>query len=454
MSTFFEKHKRKGALGLLLFFLGRGKGVVPLLVLVVVLSGLTVSPFSFKSPAWLDRLVGGGRGRLGPGGLSETMSASRGVDESLGRRLLRAVLPFRYDRSSVDLVRGKAIVDSKFAGKVSVKGGTTISGVIRPEDAGKMKDGIALTTEELLAGLVNSAQAGDFAAQLGRVGGPAALEALMAGRLPYYERGPGQEGPGRMFGPRRFVDPGALKGGRAVNVDLKAIVPGGATITLPQARGGKLSGLYRGSNKSGRSSAKHEHVINSEREMQVLAETNAYSRYGMKCANDASCHKEHAMTVSDHPFSGVRPDGEIALTSEDPVGVPDGAEFGYGLLAAEQMYSNYERCAGATTSGLQNVMDESQAYSDACKRATQCRVNCEAARRCRRTFPLSLFLRRCPQRNCRDTCRVESGVEAVYYRLVGAINEQNSISSSQCANMQPGGGPSSFQISVPRLCIQ
>ena len=57
MSSFFERNKKKGLLAALLLLLRRGKGVVALLVLVAVLSGLFVLPGGMKIP-WATKAAG------------------------------------------------------------------------------------------------------------------------------------------------------------------------------------------------------------------------------------------------------------------------------------------------------------------------------------------------------------------------------------------------------------
>lgn len=441
MSTFFENHKRKGVLSLLLLLLGRGKGVVPLLILVVVLSGLSVLPFGFRAPAWLDRILLGkiGQGAYGPG-LSQEMSANRGMERSLGRRLLGAILPRRFDQSSVDFVRGKGLVDTKFAGKVSIKGGKSISGVIRPEDLGKMKDGISLTTEELLAGLVNSAQAGDFAAQLGRVGGVKGLEALMAGKLPYYGKEPVRKGAADFADGGLHAGGGGLSGGRAVNVELRTVAAGGSVLRNGRNFSGKMSGKFDEQNQGRLSQLNQNRMIGSEKEMGYLAQTNAFSQFGSKCAGDISCPKEHASTTSDAPFSGVKPDGDIVLQDADPVALVDGAALGGFLLAAESSFSNFEQCIGAVHATSERQGDLTNTYISSCQNAMavlqSCTTSCMG-----RCNGFTGFMRRligqC-RNNCSSTCRARANAiwQPPYQALRNEVSSTNNAMDSECQAMR------------------
>jgi hypothetical protein len=252
-----------------------------------------------------------------------------------------------YGKSSVGLVKVGMIDAAKGESRQFSdieKAGKSIGGVLTPEDADKMKEGVQLSEGELINGLMNEA---------------------------YAEVMPGA-------GPRAISRSGARAAGRdetmavalsQTNVPVVAAsrptgpAPGKLAWRKFHAMDARMSGAVGSMVNSNRSTA-----------MYRLAETRAYSVAAApppgKC-DPNSCPNEYASTASGATFDGGKPKGEIlgAPEIEDPSvpSVPSDGEIGSLIDEAEQLEQDAVKCEEANNTygpQLDRKMDEIQKLSE------------------------------------------------------------------------------------------
>jgi len=187
MSEFLQKNKRKSLLALLLLLLRRGKGIGALAVMVLLLSGVFIAPNGFfidmpfvrgfAEKLGLRSALGGEAG-LRFRELAEALRNARANRRLAGGRGLFGArgggVGLYGNKTGMDFVTG----GDGYYGKgrktyddVGKGAGKSVDGVLSPEEAGKLANGVSLEEDELVDGLMNSAFAGGFADQ----GGPGGL---------------------------------------------------------------------------------------------------------------------------------------------------------------------------------------------------------------------------------------------------------------------------------------
>lgn len=183
MSTFFEKHKRKSVLALLLLFLKWRRGLGPMLLMVMLVMFIFIAPANLMGIMvdGLSKLPGGARAAAGVTWIAGRLGLWQGAGEASFDELLAAFRAARADRgasselwrgilgpgggavSSIGLVRGsKEDLNASANLGAKIKGGGSIGGIMTPEEAGKGAQGVEIRPEDLQgerAGLVQSAYA-------------------------------------------------------------------------------------------------------------------------------------------------------------------------------------------------------------------------------------------------------------------------------------------------------
>ncbi|MDE2290964.1 MAG: hypothetical protein KGL53_02680, partial [Elusimicrobia bacterium] len=282
MSEFLKKNKKKSSLALLLLLLQRGKGLGPLLALLLILSFVFIAPSGVLMNApWLAAIGRrlGLRSGLGSGSdsaeLAMQFSDSLGANGAAGRLgLLGGWFGLgrggvaEYGKSSVDMVKAGSDVEQGMNGgsggdklydDVAKGGRKTVDGVLTPKDAGKMDNGVPLSEEEMQAGLGQA-----VANQIS--GGLSGIDGL--GDLGDQTNGSGAVSGG--FQPRAADKQADLVnaafGGRLKGANLLLANSKGGHLGW---RGGKLAFMSKGANLSA-------HGGNNS-VMYQLAQGNAYS---------------------------------------------------------------------------------------------------------------------------------------------------------------------------------
>lgn len=372
MSQFLQRNRRKGLLALVLLFFSRGKGAGPLLVMVALLSFVFIAPSGYLMRIPFVSKVAvklGLRSALGGGGM-DTAALQEMLRKARERRR-RLAAPGAlfgrgrdatafYGKSTMDLVKGADLKwgETRVYDGVAKGQGKSIGGVLTPEQAGKLEQGVPLRNEELLNGLMSGAYA----------------EEIMGGNFEEVESGQGKSiGGGRaVVSGARADDPGATlvqsrlvrtpvpRVGRSLPKSVKAGKIGARRFRKISA---KVSGNLGGMRASGRNTV-----------MYQLAEGEAYSLASApppgRC-DPNNCPSEYAKNISAVPFDGAKPYGGILTAEEmgDPAtpSVPSQAELGAMINEAEQLERDAIACEEANeTYGPQ--MDQSnariQAYSD------------------------------------------------------------------------------------------
>jgi hypothetical protein len=383
-SQFLKKNKKKGLLAGLLLFFQRGRGVGPLLVLVGLLSFVFMAPTSVLSRfPFASKVMAklGLRSGLGHGdSLFLQEQLANALRAARARRSIRSgggifgrdgVGSGQYGKNSTDMIRGgKDItgdgVDRYYDG-VGKGSGESVDGVLRPEDASKMEEGVALDESELQGGLLKNAMAGKF--------GEGGIEDIGAlgdrGRLSLVESlGSGQGGPSATSSARAASpDEGMLNDA----LDKKR-VPDAAGRSLRTSARGRL-GWRKFRKISARMNKALDKPGNSGRNtaMYQLAEGRAYSIAAAPPPGNCdpgTCPAEFANTASGAVFDGNRIDGEIMSAPEfgDPgVNVPSQGDIDGLLDEARKMEEDAKKCEQAEeTYGAQerHHMEQVQMYSD------------------------------------------------------------------------------------------
>lgn len=356
MSDFLNRNKKKGSLAALLLFLQRGKGVGPLLALVALLSFIFIAPASFVlgipfvgpfvEKLGLRSALGGGQPNQAQ--LEEALRLARARRDGLAApgALFGRDGVGQYGRSTVDFVKGregdKAKTYDENAGEAR-----TIDGVVRPEDAKKMEEGVELKEGELANGLLNPAYA-DGVGLGGTKGDPGEGPKADFGKLSGFGGGSGNSGgfSGRPFDPTANLVGDSLAKNAVPKVASSRNL-GGAGGKLSQREfrrmNAQVSGAVGNARGSGRSTALYQ-----------LAEGRAYSIAAApppgKC-DPNSCPNEYARNISGAVFDGSKPRGGIISSPElgDPAtpNVPNEGEIGGMIDEAEQIEKDAEACERA-----------------------------------------------------------------------------------------------------------
>ena len=339
MSTFFERNKRKGTLAALLLLLRRGKGVVALLVLVAVLSGVFVLPGGMRVP-WADKALVkmGFATRSGDfSGMTRAMRSARQDDQDwtiggLGRRLIGRSLYTPNASSSMELVLKK--VERKDNASSSVGSPQSVSGVMRPEDVGK-GGAVELTRDEFLGGLVRSANAAAMAS-----GGPMADGGKLA------------DG-GQMAQNLEMASASNPGDGLLGHALAFASVPGaGAASELPKkAAGGKIDKLRSYSiGQSLMNFYGEDPQRSGKKTFYGLAEARAYSVTAAQplCADSNNCPKEYAANTAGLVFDGGTSHADVMSNTElgetSSPNVPDQKSIKPIVDESKQYYDDVQDC--------------------------------------------------------------------------------------------------------------
>ncbi|OIO04871.1 MAG: hypothetical protein AUJ52_14460 [Elusimicrobia bacterium CG1_02_63_36] len=362
-SQFLKKNKKKGLLASLLLFFQRGRGVGPLLVLIGLLSFVFMAPASVLSRfPFAGRVMEklGFRSGLGHGdSLFLQEQLANALRAARARRQLRAggglfgrdgAGAAGYGKSSTDMIRGGKDIagdgDERYYDGVGKGAGESVDGVLRPEDASKMEEGVALGDGELEGGLMKNAMAGEFGE-----GGIKDIGALGdRGRLRLVESlNNGKGGAAASSGARAA----SSDEGMMANALDKKSVPQTGGRSLSAKAGGKLgwksfrkisSRMNRALDRigSGRSTA-----------MYQLAEGRAYSIAAAPPPGNCdpgTCPAEFASTASGAVFDGGRLDGEIMSAPEfgDPgVNLPSQGDIDSMIDQAQKMEEDAKKCEEA-----------------------------------------------------------------------------------------------------------
>lgn len=193
MSSFFERNKKKGLLAALLLLLRRGKGVIALAVLVAILAGVFVLPGGTKIP-WAKRgAESAGLRPTGPSfsGMTTFLRSARESSEMASdmgakkKQLLEKNANRGDSSTSAYLDLGGLPKYAKLSG-ASGSALSTISGIVNPDQPGRLDRAMKFDKDDFLGGLVKSAEAGVIAS-----GGQMAENSKMAdgGKMAELTRG-------------------------------------------------------------------------------------------------------------------------------------------------------------------------------------------------------------------------------------------------------------------------
>jgi len=371
MSQFFERNKKKGLLSVLLLFFQRGKGGGPLLLMVTLLAFVFIIPAStlINSPFTqrLSRMLGL-RSGLGGGQMLVEKSdglamddARRGVADP-GALFNGPGAEARYGKSTVDLVKGGGVEEAKSDAVDKLAGeGKDVDGVLRPEDAQDLKDGVPLSEEDLVGGLLKN------------------VEAAGAGM---------NDGGFSLGGGARAVS-------RSDDLLAKSLddadVPGMQARSKGAARGklgwsefkkinSRVSSAVGGSRRTDRKTA-----------MLQLAEGRAYSVAAApppgKC-DPNGCPGEYASNTSGVMFDGGRTKGSLLLGPEESAtDLPTDGEIGDMLEEGSQMEKDAKACEDANAKYGPQMDKKSAEMQDLSNQlnALDCGAGCGAnAQKCKK----------------------------------------------------------------------
>ena len=352
MSDFLKRNKKKGSLALLLLFFQRGKGLGPLLALLLLLSFVFIAPSSiFTHAPWLEAMAKrlGLRSDLGSGadsyGLAGFSDGVGGRPSGKGLGLLGGIFGLgrggvnQYGKSTVDMVKaGKDLAsrangdgDDKYYDGVGKGAGKSVDGVLRPEDSKKMEGGVALSEDEMQNGLLAEAFAGqvqgaDSLGELRERMGAGASGAMLA----------------RASDSKADLMKGAFGSARLL----------GGTLN-PKGNGGKMSNLRGGGPRLARGSASMAKGAGSQTVMYQLAEGKAYSVAAAPPpghCDPGGCPAEFASNTGGAVFDGGRLKGDIISAEEfgDPgISVPDQGQIDTLIAQANQAEQDAKKCEEA-----------------------------------------------------------------------------------------------------------
>ncbi|MBI5597418.1 MAG: hypothetical protein HY928_15110 [Elusimicrobia bacterium] len=372
MSDFLKRNKKKGSLALLLLFFQRGKGLGPLLALLLLLSFVFIAPSSvFTHAPWLEAMAKriGLRSDLGGGDLTDLAGFADGVGPgrptSRGLGLLGGIFGLgrggvsQYGKSTVDMVKaGKDLAsrasgggEDKFYDGVGKGSGKSVDGVLRPEDSKRMEGGVSLSESEMENGLLAEAfagqvQGGEGLGELRERMGAGASSAMLA----------------RASDGKADLMKGAFGSSRLL----------GGTLN-PKGGGGNMSSMRGGGPRLARGKSSLAKGAGSQTVMYQLAEGKAYSVAAAPPpghCDPGGCPAEFASNAGGAVFDGGRVKGDIITAEEfgDPgVSVPDQGQIDTLIDQANQAEQDAKKCEEAeNTYGAQErqKLEEIQGLSD------------------------------------------------------------------------------------------
>lgn len=372
MSEFLKRNKKKGALAFLLLFFQRGRGLGPLLALLLILAFVFIAPNgSFFGSSFFDTMSKrlGLRGELGGAdsiamnGFSDGVGGGKGVARGLG--MIGGLFGLgkggeaQYGKSTVDMVKaGKDLAGraggegDKFYDGVG-KDAKSVDGVLRPDDAKNMEGGVTVSDSEMQSGLMAEAFGG-------KIQGGAGADGLAELRERLGAKAGGQNMMLARAGDRSAdMMSSAYGNNRMLNVK----GTGGGKLGWDKKKGPSfLSGKGDVAGKAG-----------SKTVMYQLAEGKAYSVAAAPPpghCDPGACPAEFASNVGGAVFDGGKVKGDILSSSEfgDPgVNVPDQGSIDTMLAQASQAEEDARKCEEAENQyGPQEraKMDQIGALSD------------------------------------------------------------------------------------------
>jgi hypothetical protein len=358
MSQFLQRNKKKGSLAALLLFFKRGKGAGPLMLLVGMLSFVFIAPSNIlggipffqkiAAKLGLQSALGGG-GQLPSERMEEILREARARRAKLsspGALFGRGANGGgRYGKSSVGMVKGGDLLADANGKAYDAVGGDaeSVDGVLRPEDSKDMKEGVNLSEEELLGGLMAKANAGGLENQEGLTGDD--FKADFQGLRGYKGLGSGNSS----LGGARPYDPNAdlVKNQMARNK-----TPGvGRTTNIRGTRAGKLSARRFRGISARVSGAMGDARGGNKKVMHQLAESRAYSVSAAPPpggCDPGSCGNETASTVAGRPFDGSQVADNMISAAEfgDPT-VSDLPDLDGAMAEADKLADDAEACQDA-----------------------------------------------------------------------------------------------------------
>ena len=386
MSQFLQKNKKKGLMALLLLSLQRGKGVGPLVLMVGLLAMIFVLPSGllgrvpFLGPLF-ERFGAGGS--CGVKGESSALTDAWDADREGGANVRTAGIlggaaggGLPINRSGVDLVNGKAVIDKTQDGAGAKDGeggadGKGVEGVPTPEDAKKTEDGVPVDNDELKNGLMNS----DFAGMIKGMGGGNGMGRIKGldssgsgGGSGSGARWNGRLDKGRADDPKSGMLKSALEGSKVPVVGQAGNARAGGRLDWKRLKGlnTKTSAAMQAPARNAKGTA-----------MYQLAEGRAYSIAAAPPASGGLCDPGHcpsefASNASGAVFDGTHAPTQGIISSPQFGGGGAGSTPSMGQIAttteqAEQMETDAKKCEDAEkTFGPQerSKMAEIQSLSD------------------------------------------------------------------------------------------
>ncbi len=349
MSEFLKRNKKKGALAFLLLLFQRGKGLGPLLVLLLILSFMFVAPSgTLLHVPWLDEIgkrlglrsgLGSDQDSSDLAGFADGVRGGKGVPAGLG--LIGGIFGLgrganQYGKSTVDMVKGgKELGGGESYVDGVAKSGKSVGGVLRPEDSNKIENGVALSEDEMQGGLGGQ---GDLAKAMQGGEGLKELRERLAG-------GTGASSSG--FTPRAADRGSDMMRNAFGNSKLpNGLSPKGASGSqLGWKNSGRPSAAMGKSSLSG--------AAGSKSVMYQLAEGKAYSVAAAPPpghCDPGACPSEFASNAGGAVFDGGRVKGDILTASEfgDPgINVPDQSSIDTLVQQAQQSEQDAKKCEAA-----------------------------------------------------------------------------------------------------------
>jgi len=309
MSEFLRRNKKKGLLAFLLLFFQRGKGIAPLLVILAAMSFIFLLPQGFveKMP-WISRVASRAQNNNRGDGTSmpwKTARSRRGSRDSVAGKNNQSYL---FRKSAIGYVRGDDDLpgDGMYDSLID-DAGESVEGVLRPEDAKRMGDGVPLSHQDM----INSFTGEGLNGMLGE-GGLAALAQAQQG------------GGGFSVGARATDNSKDLMNEA---MDQKRVPKVGRATSKRVPRGKISDRRFRGiSARIGKGMSNARGKANSN--MYQLVEARAY---GLAAAPE-SVGEELASSAAGAVFDGHSADND-GLTATGGIGLGGGSSGGIGDIA-------------------------------------------------------------------------------------------------------------------------
>lgn len=344
-SNFIERHRRKTVAGALLFFLKKGRGIIPLLLIIVLISVPFIVPGStlVRVPGVAVFMGAIGIGPASRWSREHAFSAFRSALEKAAQRgregsfwnsvFRRMVSALPSDQSSIALVvGGREIADSH---KVSllVSKPKSIKGVAGPDEKGRKMEGVYL---------------GDILPDYGQAG--MGDMNVLGVNTPYYSAG-------RKPFPA-VADAGSeFFGGVLASAGGNAPTPVGPARS--RARMGRLSNFaWRNLSFSMHSKSMGARIFR-DGALFRLAETFAMT----EIASTKGGAPEYQATYVGATYDGTETDDDLLMTEPGAVDVPDTEAALTLMQGVEDLSELAKRCAdaqadeGAKMSELSDEMD-------------------------------------------------------------------------------------------------